>query len=251
MTPLWASKFEIKPGTWVFVPTADTIKSGKEIKYEISKRWRAPKNYYHLREGGHVGAIQSHLANTFFCRVDIQNFFGSINRSRITRCLKDLFDYNKAREITNLSTVIHPDDKCYVLPFGFVQSPILASLCLSKSALGNCIQSLNKKYGITVSVYVDDLIFSSNDKSELEKAFTEISRCALRSNFTFNSDKVQTPTSQITAFNIDLTHASMKIESARLSKFIEVFNNSESEYQRRGIESYIRSVNPTQALPFI
>lgn len=251
MTPLWASKFEIKPGTWVFVPTTDAIKSGREIKYKISKRWSAPKNYYHLREGGHVNAIRVHLENSFFCRVDIQNFFGSINRSRITRCLKDLFSYNEAREITNLSTVVHPVDKSYVLPFGFVQSPILASLCLSKSALGNCIQSLNKKYGVTASVYVDDLIFSSEDESALEKAFTEICRCALRSNFTFNNDKVQKPTSQITAFNIDLAHASMEIESVRLSKFIEDFNNSTSEYQRRGIESYIHSVNPTQALPFI
>jgi hypothetical protein len=142
----WSSKFELKnpgSGKWVFVPTAETVALGKQIKKAIEDCWTPPSYFFHLREGGHVEALKSHLGNSSFVRMDVANFFGSINRSRITRCLKSKVGYPKAREWANASTVKQPGGaEGYIVPFGFVQSQILASLCLSESALGVCLGKL-------------------------------------------------------------------------------------------------------------
>ncbi|NGZ88147.1 hypothetical protein GW587_28305 [Duganella sp. SAP-35] len=187
--PAWTSKFELKPGTWVFVPTADSIKTGRELKLEIEQKWRAPEFFYHLRAGGHVKALQAHLGNSRFARLDIKNFFGSINKTRVTRCLKSIFPYPQAREMANISTVLHPVDRNSILPFGFVQSPIIASLCLHRSALGQYLQTLSRRKDLVISVYVDDIILSSDNEHDLTVALTEIKSRATRSNFIMNADK--------------------------------------------------------------
>jgi hypothetical protein len=171
MIPKWSSRFEIKPGVWVFVPAEETVKVGQEIKKNLEIRWKPPRYYYHLLPGGHVEALRANAENSWFVHLDIKDFFGSINRSRITRSLKSLFGYKQAREIANISTVIHPNRGDFVLPFGFVQSPLIASICLHKSALGNRLQGLQKE-GVTVSVYVDDLILSANDHHALDEGLT-------------------------------------------------------------------------------
>jgi hypothetical protein len=53
------------------------------------------------------------------------------------------------------SVVKRPALDGFVLPYGFVQSPILASLALDKSKLGKLLRKLNGRTDITVSVYVD------------------------------------------------------------------------------------------------
>ena len=88
MHPKWVNRFELKPGRWVFEPSAESKALGQKIKAAVEKAWRPPNFYFHLRSGGHVEAVRSHLENTHFLRVDIQDFFGSVNRTRITRCLK-------------------------------------------------------------------------------------------------------------------------------------------------------------------
>ena len=87
MNPKWSSKFELKPGKWVFVPTPEAVTTGKKIKKTIEKCWRPPAYFFHLRVGGHVEALRSHLNHDNFLRVDIKDFFGSISRTRVTRCL--------------------------------------------------------------------------------------------------------------------------------------------------------------------
>ena len=136
----WISKFQIKENSWVFVPTEETIQYGLTIKHLIEKKWAVPKYYYHLRNGGHIKALQKHTSNKYFIHLDIQDFFGHINRSRVTRCMKYYLSYKKARKIAVESTVRLPESatKKYILPFGFVQSPIISSICLNKSALGGC-----------------------------------------------------------------------------------------------------------------
>lgn len=246
MTPKWASRFEIKPGAWVFVPTKETIEAGLEIKKALEERWKPPPNYYHLLCGGHVGALRAHAGNSWFIHLDVKDFFGSINRSRITRCLKNLFGYERAREIANASTVIHPSRGDFILPFGFVQSPLIASICLYKSALGSRLQGLQKE-GLTVSVYVDDLILSSNDLHVAHEAMTAVKHGAERSGFRLNQDKEEGPAEKITAFNIDLSAKYMAIEPERLVAFLDAFQAAESSHQQLGILGYVKSVSPAQA----
>ena len=46
MNAKWSTRFELKPGKWVFVPTPEMIQVGKEIKSAIEKVWRPPAYFY-------------------------------------------------------------------------------------------------------------------------------------------------------------------------------------------------------------
>lgn len=247
MTLKWNSKFELKPNTWIFVPSDETIETGKKIKNKIEKRWRPPSNYFHLQNGGHVSGLKVHLQNSYFVRLDIEDFFGSINKSKIIRCLKDLLSYKDARDIAIHSTVIHPNNNKWILPFGFVQSPIIASVCLYKSALGKYLDELSHNADVIVSVYVDDILLSSNDLEALKNYLKMIQIHANRSKFILNPKKQDGPSPKITAFNIDLSKLSLEVSVERWKGFLTMFKESTNEHTRQGILSYINSVNPAQA----
>jgi hypothetical protein len=217
--------------------------TGRELKFELEQKWRAPEFFFHLRAGGHVKALKAHLTNSSFARLDIRDFFGSINKTRITRCLKSVFPYSKAREMANLSTVLHPLSGKPILPFGFVQSPILASLCLQQSALGQHLQKLSRQKDIIVSVYVDDIILSSENERLLTDALTEIKIRAARSGFILNTEKESGPAPQVTAFNIELSNASMTIEPLRWAQFVASYREADNDNVREGIQTYVASVN--------
>lgn len=247
--PKWISKFQIKPNSWVFVPTEESVKYGNEIKLSIENRWSVPDNYFHLKEGGHVQALRSHIKNQFFIHLDIRDFYGCVNRSRVTRCLKEFFGYTVARDIAVASTVKLPESSAtkYILPFGFVQSPIIASLCLYKSGLNKYLSNLRKQ---VVSVYMDDIIISGNDIELLQKILEEVKIEAHKSRFTLNPDKEEGPSKKITAFNIELSQGMLTISDGRFIHFCDAYNLSESENQRKGIVGYVSSVNPDQAKHF-
>jgi Reverse transcriptase (RNA-dependent DNA polymerase) len=245
MTPRWSSKFELKPGRWVFVPTPAAVAEGQVIKAAIEDRWSPPDNYFHFRAGGHVAALRSHLDHSHFLRLDIQDFFGSVNATRVTRCLKPIFGYAVARHWAKASTVPHPtEDKRSVVPYGFVQSQIIAALCLSESALGVCLDKLSRLDDVALSVYVDDVIISSNDADLSQSLLVGVKTAAERARFTFKT--AQGPATQVTAFNIELSSKSLLIEGSRLRQFSEALANATSEAQRSGILSYVASVNESQ-----
>lgn len=247
--PRWTTKFEIKPGSWVFVPSRDSIKVGSEIKSAIESCWTPPKNYFHLRNGGHVAALKTHSKHKCFIHLDIKDFFGSINKSRVTRCLKIFFSYNEARRMAVESTVKHPD--CapikFILPFGFIQSPIIASLCLFDSSLGKYLNKLSRRKSVAVSIYMDDIIISIDDADLAGQILYEVEEQANKSRLTLNESKAEGPAAQVTAFNINLSHGNLEIEEKRMDKFISDYLASTNVNQQEGYERYIYSVNPSQA----
>lgn len=93
--PFWIHKFEVKPGSWVYIPSTATRTCGERIAKQVKSVWHAPDYFYHLNQGGHVKALQSHLNDKYFASIDISDFFGSISRSRITRTLKKKLAMNK------------------------------------------------------------------------------------------------------------------------------------------------------------
>lgn len=244
----WIHRFEIKPGVWVFVPSKESIEIGNEVKLQVEKSWKPPPYFYHLKKGGHVLAIKKHMQSTSFIHLDIQNFYGSINKSRVTRCVKKYFGYEKARSIAGASTVRLPDslERKYILPFGFIQSPILASLCLAESSLGKYLNMLYEQNKVIVSVYMDDFIVSTRKNLDLQSILYSLKEIAEKSKFVTNIKKEEGPADKITAFNIDLKHKKVNIEKSRFDKFVEAYSNSSNPYQRKGIRTYIYSVNPFQ-----
>lgn len=242
----WKSKFKVKNSSWVFVPNYSTKIYGKKIKSKIENLWEKPNYYFHLRDGGHVEALKSHLSHRYFIHTDIKDFFGCINKSRLTRNLKIFFDYKTAREIAEQSTVQCPNsnNKKHILPFGFVQSPILASLCLHKSRLGAYLENLNMDSNFAVSVYMDDIVISSDCESDLQKILSDLLSIAEHSHFQLNKDKTEL-SSRIIVFNVELSFNRLKINNKRIEKFVYDYING-NQFQKDGILGYIFSINPKQ-----
>lgn len=244
----WRSRFQIKEGTWVFVPTQETIEIGHKIKRKIENVWDSPEVFYHLKKGGHVKALQNHLDKKYFLHLDIKDFFGHINRSRVTRSLKDHLPYEEAREIAMESTVRSPESSNpkYILPFGFVQSPIIASVCFSKSAFFRKLHSLFND-GFTLSVYMDDIILSHNNCDRLSEQMSSLKEASERSGFPLNDKKQEGPGERITAFNVFLTKGELSIIPGKFDEFKNAYRSSENKFQRSGIASYVNSINSSQA----
>ncbi|BAL94982.1 hypothetical protein KAK07_05195 [Ideonella sp. 4Y16] len=249
MPAKWLHKFERKPGRWVFEPSPEARAEGVEVKELVESHWKAPSYYFHLRQGGHVAALMRHQRSTCFVKVDIADFFGSVSRSRISRVLKEFVSHAEARRIATASTVQHPEDPArQILPYGFVQSPLLASLALHKSGLGKYLDQLHRENSVVVTVYVDDIIVSGNDPEELGDVLTTMKTKAQRSRLAFSDDKEQGPAATISAFNIELAAGTpLSVLPPKLAEFREAFQASTSELQRAGIQGYVRSVNPVQA----
>ncbi|MDR6936005.1 reverse transcriptase domain-containing protein [Luteibacter sp. 3190] len=248
MAQKWRDRFEVKPGRWVFVPTRESADRGIQIKALIGGQWKAPNFFYHLRHGGHVAAVRAHVENRYFFRADIDDFFGRVGRSRITRCLKTWFSFADAREMADISVVRHPVHGSHILPYGFVQSPILASVALDMSRLGACLRSLAKHKPLKVSVYVDDIIISSNDLELLNTAADAVLRRGEQALFPIGALKREGPCEAITAFNIELAQHSLNISEQRMKVFRDRYLSSDDESVRAGILGYIGAVNPSQEL---
>ncbi|CNJ97586.1 reverse transcriptase domain-containing protein [Yersinia enterocolitica] len=250
MAPRWINKFEIKPNVWVYEPSEACREEGAEILRFINRKWKIPTYYYHLRRGGHVEALRVHIENDWFVSLDIKEFFQSTSRSRVTRTLRNFLPYEKARIIAKVSTVSNfTNDKfSHFIPFGYVQSPLLATICLHYSSFGQLIKELSRCEDVKLSVYMDDIILSSSSLELLERTKTLLEESASRSHYKLNTLKVQGPAERITAFNIDLSHQSMVISPKRLLSFLVDFNSPDSDnLKREGIRSYIYSVNSEQA----
>lgn len=245
---LWDNKFEIAPGKWVFVQSQESKERATEIISKLKRKWSPPGFFYHLQSGGHVAALKAHANNKYFCCIDIQDFFTSINLSRVTRSLKKFFNYNLARELARDSVIrINRDGvEQYILPFGFKQSPIIASLCLQESALGNALHILNGNADLIVSVYVDDIIISSNDLQSLETTYHSLTSAATKSGWTLNQVKSFSPASKISVFNIEIAQSVLSISPDRLLIFSKSFNEATSSLQKDAIVRYIESINPNQ-----
>lgn len=247
---LWDQKFELVPGKWVFIPSTESRIRGEYIASEIKRKWQAPFYFYHCRQGGHVEALKKHMASRYFCCIDIKSFFASINRSRVTRVLKKHFGYVIAREFSRDSVILlnENDSKKYILPFGFLQSPIIASICLDESALGRRLCKLASSYNFIVSVYVDDIILSCNDIDLLRKEFENIIIATNRSGWKISTEKTYAPSEQILAFNIQMSHGYLGILPERMNLFSTAYQKAESDHQKEGILRYIRSINPNQTV---
>lgn len=249
MNPKWQSRFEIKPERWCFVPTEQSRTLGAEILSSLSVKWTPPRYYYHLGPGGHVAAVKAHEGNSHFVKLDIENFFGAINRTRVTRALKRRFGWEQGRAWANASTVRDPRTKTRtMLPYGFVQSQMLASLCLADSAVGSCLDELAVAKSVAVSVYVDDIIVSSKEESSVQEAYAMLCVAAERSKFAWNAGKSEGPSHKITAFNIDISSAPPQVSAERMETFRAMIQADLAHTARiGGVVGYVRSINPTQS----
>jgi hypothetical protein len=190
----YENHFEIKPGKFVFVPTTACLKSGVKIVDTVRKFWTPNQIFYHFgKRGGHVAAMRLHMDNRYFAKVDLTQFFTSVTRTKVVRGLRGIGLSNKdAFDIAYQSVVEHGGKK--FLPYGFIQSMALATVCVEQSALGAKLVELNAA-GVLVSMYVDDIVISSNDLTLLRSAYDQVHASIKQSNFSANLAKSIEPCS--------------------------------------------------------
>ncbi|WP_245314358.1 reverse transcriptase domain-containing protein [Rhizobium sp. R634] len=221
-----------KNGKPIYAPNPFGEKLGAELKRKVNKAHKFDSFVYHFKDGSHVLALHRHRNNQLFCRIDISKFFYSIQRNRVKRVLKDIH-VQRPEYYAKWSTVKNPYGAGYVLPYGFVQSPILATLVLAKSPIGVYLRALPAS--VTVSVYMDDICLSGNDEAELKMAFDGLVAAVAEAGFTLNDDKTRAPASQIDIFNCSLTNGKTEVLQDRVDEF---FAEERSPASEEGFKTY-------------
>ncbi len=226
-----------KNGKPIFAPSEKGTELGLKIKRKVAKLHKFDHFIYHFKDGTHVKALHLHRPNAFFCRVDIEKFFYSISRNRVRRALRDI-GIRKAEQFAKWSTVKDPfSGASYVLPYGFIQSPILATLVLTTSAVGSYIRGLPST--ITATVYMDDICLSGNDEAELWDAFNGLKEALEEAGFTLNAGKCREPSATIDIFNCSLTTGATEVLPERIDEFFEV---ERTDFSVEAFETYCNIV---------
>jgi hypothetical protein len=228
----FAYSFKNDKGKPVFVPTDRVCRIADELVPLVKAQVQFEPHYYHYKKGAHVAALHAHRSHRYFARIDLKNFFYSIGRNRVKAALKEI-GVSSAEHYAKWSTVRNPyEDPRYALPYGFPQSPLLATLVLHLSALGTAIADLPP--GILRSVYLDDIALSADDLGGLTGAFAELKAAVAAANFTLNDEKVREPAEQINLFNCDLTHGSSTVTEERVAVFYagEVTGTGAAAFER-------------------
>lgn len=223
---------------WVFVPSERGREIGRKLKKLTGAAFRPDEFYFHLQKGGHVAALHLHRRQRYFARIDLENFFYGIGRNRVARALQHL-GVARGEYYARWSTVRNPFmQPTYSVPYGFVQSPILASLVMSQCELGGELRSVAS--GISVSVYMDDIAISGNNCSALERAFRRIRRAAKESNFSINENKSAYPGNAIELFNCYLARMEAAVMDERMAEFYATQRSPRSE---AAFEAYCAAVS--------
>jgi hypothetical protein len=206
-------QFSTPKGKPVFVPSTEGRRIGSILKSKIEELFDPPRHFYHLARGGHISAIHAHRNNAFYARLDLENFFYSIGRNRVTRSLRNL-GLERAPYYSKWSTIKNPfGQPSYSVPYGFIQSPIIASLVLADSKIGKLIKEAGKF--VTVSVYVDDIAISGNDLNDLQAIYEELEGAIIDSGFIISQAKRSAPANLVELFNCNIKRHQSKVTENR------------------------------------
>ena len=235
-------KFRTDRGLLIFVPTEKGRARGEEIVEAVLKRWSPPDRFFHFQSGGHVAASRVHLSNPFFARLDIKSFFDSVTRNKVHRALYGLgFSHRAAWQFAHDSVVRKEGKPGFNLPFGFVQSPILASVALDCSALGAVFRA---ESSVRLSVYVDDILLSAATEAALRAYMADISRAAEQAGFELHAGKAQLGM-EVEAFNLRLSMGSARVTDRRMTEF-ETVERTPTGNREEAIARYVEGINPVQ-----
>jgi hypothetical protein len=237
-------KFEVKPGRLVFVPGSACIARGQKIVDRVSQLWNPSPIFYHLgKRGGHVAAMRPHVDQAYKASVDISNFFGCVTRPKLKRALRKIgMSEHEAFEIAYDSCVNENGQRH--LPYGFVQSMLLATLAMDQSRLGHFLEEARYQ-GFRVTVYVDDIIVSHNDLDILTQLYGQLLVEVAESGFAVALAKCSPPSVSVPAFNCEVSDI-LRVSAARMQKFSEQFLLA-TDQGRKSITRYVAAINSDQA----
>lgn len=216
----YAYKYERK-GKPIYAPSRLGQQIGEDIKAQVESAHAFDDFVYHLRKkGGHVAALHAHRPHQFFARVDIRRFFYSIARNRVARQLRAI-GIARAEHYAKWSCIKNPyGAPSYALPYGFIQSPILATLVLMQSGVGTLLRNLRMQGAVMVTVYMDDISLSSDDLSALQAAFDQLLARLTEAEFEISAAKTRNPGPAMDLFNCDVECGRTSVMDERIDLFL-------------------------------
>jgi hypothetical protein len=180
-----------------------------------------------------------------------QGFFDHVTRTKVCRALEAIgFARSAAFKLAGESTIRQGEK--HTLARGFRQSSLLATLVLEKSLFGSALRG--NRFESRITVYSDDIIFSSNDSESLADEHSHAIELLRRSNFPINPTKTQTAGTEVDIFNLRMSHRTLRFTDERMWKFLEqagLFVKAEDaehnlDLYEKLFGDYIRSINPDQ-----
>lgn len=113
-----------------------------------------------------VDNAMAHLRQNYVLNLDLKDFFPSVSRNRISKCLQlkpMLFTEEVARAIAGLCSIMNGDETCpsFVLPQGAPTSPVLTNIVCRR--MDKRLNHLANNYGLNYTRYADDMTFSSKN----------------------------------------------------------------------------------------
>lgn len=257
----------VKDGTRYFVLTKSyagwrTFSEGVRAASDGEEEWRLLKetilSHWHpnvaftaFSKRAHVAALRPHLESKYFAIIDLKGFFDHVTRTKVCRAPEFIGLARSAAFQIAGESAVRQGDKC-TLPRGFRQSSLLATLVLEKSLFGSAL--VGNRFESRITVYCDDIIFSSNDPETLADEHSQAIELLRRANFPVNPAKTQTVRTEVDIFNLRMSHRTLRFTDERMWKFLKraaLFVKSEDvEHNLHLYEKlfgdYIRSINPDQ-----
>jgi hypothetical protein len=236
--------FDLRPGKPVYIQRRDAKARASVAVAQIERRYTPHRIFFHMRrKGGHVAAMRLHKQSTFFSRFDITDFFGHVTRTKIARALREIgFTRQEAFSIAADAVVVRDEQK--VLPFGFHQSPLLATLALERSCLGRALVDLSAS-GVLVSVYMDDILLSGSDQEDMRGASAAVIEAAAVAGFPLSTDKLAQAVPSVDVFNCHIRRGGITVLEPRMDRFVEDHRNA-SDAGQAAIERYVNAVSPSE-----
>ena len=235
--------WELAPGKFVYPQTDEYKANGRKIAVKLGKLWSPPRYFYHYRDGGHIAALRVHEPNEFKATIDLEAFFDHVTRTKVVRALTKLgYRIGERRRVSSESCVRKGHG--HSIPYGFAQSPILASICLDMSALGRSLRQIDEG-DMEVAVYVDDIIISGNDREKLTATHQALLTAARIAGFPANSNKSAPPRKSVRSFNIELTDK-LEVTAAKFLAFQEDALLNRDTLRADAIAKYVTGVNTGQ-----
>ena len=131
-----------------------------------------------------VQCAERHKNNLYILKMDLKNFFSSVERGRVYNQFLQLgYNTYASNLLTNICTLNGS------LPQGAVTSPYLANLVCYKMDIR--IAGYCNKRDITYTRYADDLIFSSDNRDLLRKIYGMIKKIVEDEGFVVNEEKTR------------------------------------------------------------
>ena len=199
------------------------------------------------RKRGIISNAKNHRNKKFIINMDLENFFDSIHFGRV----KGYFHKNKHFELPDAIAGCLANLVCYNgrLPQGAPSSPVITNLICA--IMDRRIAAVAKKYKMTYTRYADDLTFSTNLPSFIDKQtsfFIEIGKIVEENGFALNLKKtrISLRDSRQEVTGLVVNHKiGVKREFYKLTRAIldHIFKGEYCEFSMNEIEGRLAFIN--------